>query len=70
MQSLGKDDIDRRWMRCMTHHMNSALRLMATRSESELPAGRCYPIPCSIAARRSRLSSGSCWGCRACCPAA
>ena len=34
----------------MTHHMNSALRLMATRSGSGLVAGRCYPIPCSIAA--------------------
>jgi len=46
----------------MTHHTNSALRLMATRSGSGLVAGRCYPIPCSIAAPRSRLSSASCWG--------
>jgi len=35
---------------------------MATRSGSGLVAGRCYPIPCSIAAPRSRLSSASCWG--------
>ena len=46
----------------MTHHTNSALQLMATRYGSGLVAGRCYPIPCSIAAPRSRLSSASCWG--------